>query len=235
MKRIRLEPRQHGPSGGRRRFLTRSGAMLAGAAAGPALAAIGPAPGGGVTTELMHEHGLILRVLLIYDAFRKRLSEGQDVDPKLLSPVVSIMTSAVHGHHEKIEEDIVFERLRGAEEHGEVISRLAGQHSIGRELTATIGRGVDPQSGGGADSDRLAEALGDFIDLYAPHEAREDTVVFPAFRREVSEEEMRGFREEVLEREKRLLGADWFSGAVKQIAEVERELGIHELKVKEPQ
>lgn len=220
---------------GRRSFLTHAGAMLGAGLVAPASFATDAAtPGCGVTTKLMHDHGLILRALLIYGAFRDRLNEGNNPDPKLLTPLVNLISTAVHGHHERVEEDVVFERLRGSDTHEEVISRLAGQHSIGRGLTATIGRGVDPGSGRALGKGKFAEALNDFIVLYAPHEAREDTVVFPAFQDKVPVDEMKAMQEEVAERERSVLGKDWFANAVSQIAEIERALDIHELRVKEP-
>lgn len=220
---------------GRRSFLTHAGAIIGGAlVAPPGFATDAATPGCGVTTKLMHDHGLILRVLLIYGAFRDRLNEGNNPDPKLLTPVLNLVSTAVHGYHERVEEEVVFERLRGEDAHEEVISRLAGQHSIGRELTATIGRGADPGSGRALGNDRFAEALNDFIVLYAPHEAREDTVIFPAFQKQVSADEMAAMQEGTAKRERKVLGEDWFPQAVQQVAEVERALGIHELQVREP-
>lgn len=221
-------------STGRRRFLRGVGGTLAAGIGIPAFAAASGTDACPVTTDLMHEHGLIMRVLLIYGQFRKQLEKGEKLDPDLLGPVSNLVATVVHGHHEQVEEKYVFARLRGVGDYETLVGRLTGQHRIGRELTATIAQAATPAHGQALGSERLNEALGDFIALYAPHEAREDSVVFPAFERHVSAKAMAAMREELVERERQALGADWFPEAVQQIATVEKALGIHQLKVKEP-
>ena len=65
--------------------------------------------------------------------------------------------------------------------------------------------------------------------MYRPHEAREDTVLFPAFRSVVTPQEYSSLGEEFEEKEHQLFGEEGFSGIVEQTAAIERALGIYEL------
>ena len=65
--------------------------------------------------------------------------------------------------------------------------------------------------------------------MYAPHEAREDTVLFPAIREVVSKKEYEALGEEFEKREHELFGEKGFEGMVERVADIEKQLGILEL------
>ena len=65
--------------------------------------------------------------------------------------------------------------------------------------------------------------------MYRPHEAREDTVLFPAFQKLVGHKEYDRLGEKFEEREHELFGQDGFEVAVRQVAELEGALGITDL------
>jgi hemerythrin superfamily protein len=65
--------------------------------------------------------------------------------------------------------------------------------------------------------------------MYEPHAAREDTVVFPAFKKAVGEERYSELGEQFEEIEKHEFGGDGFDMAVDKIAEIERALGTADL------
>ncbi|HZQ07717.1 MAG TPA: hypothetical protein VFD70_14130 [Anaerolineae bacterium] len=66
--------------------------------------------------------------------------------------------------------------------------------------------------------------------MYRPHEAREDTVLFPALHKLVSPHEYAAVGEEFEKQEHQLLGADGFEKIVDQVARLGKALGIHDLK-----
>jgi hemerythrin-like domain-containing protein len=68
-----------------------------------------------------------------------------------------------------------------------------------------------------------------FIRMYAPHEAREDTVLFPALRSVVSRNEFDALGEDFEEKEHELFGEDGFEKMVDRVATIERTLGIYDL------
>ena len=76
---------------------------------------------------------------------------------------------------------------------------------------------------------QLATALRQFIRMYAPHEAREDTVLFPALRTIVTPNEYDALGEDFEEKEHKLFGDDGFEAIVDRVAAIEKELGIYDL------
>ena len=71
--------------------------------------------------------------------------------------------------------------------------------------------------------------------MYRPHEAREDTILFPAFRKIVSKHEYGSLGEEFEKNEQRLFGKDGFETMVNKVAEIEKSFGKYELALFTPQ
>ena len=65
--------------------------------------------------------------------------------------------------------------------------------------------------------------------MYRPHEAREDTVLFPAFRSIVSKNEYDSLGDEFEKKEDELFGEEGFFKVVDQVAGLEKKLGIYDL------
>ncbi len=68
-----------------------------------------------------------------------------------------------------------------------------------------------------------------FNAMYRPHEAREDTVLFPAFRKIVSRHEYDSLGEEFKNNEHNLFGEDGFETMVNKVSDIEKSLGIYDL------
>lgn len=62
-----------------------------------------------------------------------------------------------------------------------------------------------------------------------PHEAREDTVLFPAFRTIVTPHAYDALGEAFEQREHRLFGEDGFEQIVDRVAAIEKRLGLYDL------
>ena len=65
--------------------------------------------------------------------------------------------------------------------------------------------------------------------MYSPHEAREDTVLFPAFKKIVSGNEYDSLGEEFEDKEHELFGQDGFEMMVNKVAGIEKRVGIYDL------
>jgi hemerythrin-like domain-containing protein len=76
---------------------------------------------------------------------------------------------------------------------------------------------------------QLIQALATFNVMYRPHEAREDTVLFPAFRKIVSKHEYDSLGEEFEKNEHKQFGENGFDSIVNKVSEIEKSLGIYEL------
>jgi hemerythrin-like domain-containing protein len=80
-----------------------------------------------------------------------------------------------------------------------------------------------------SEKQQLVKLLTDFNTMYRPHEAREDTILFPAFRKIVSHHEYDALGEEFENNEHKLFGKSGFEGMVEKVAGIEKSLGIYEL------
>jgi hemerythrin-like domain-containing protein len=174
--------------------------------------------------DLMQEHGVLERILLIYDEASRRISVSEQLDLAVVTSAAGIIRRFVEDYHEKLEEQFVFPRLQAAGREVELVAVLLRQHERGRQLTEAILRRA--QSGA---SPELAELQRSFIRMYRPHAAREDTVLFPAFRAVVGRSRYRELGEEFEEKEHQLFGEHGFEQVVKQVADLEQALGIHDL------
>ena len=180
--------------------------------------------------DLMREHGVLNRVLLIYDHHVHMLVAKQAFDGSVLASAADVIRHFVEDYHEKLEEDFLFPRFRKAGKLVNLVDTLIAQHKAGRTLTAQIRELASVATlKYVSDTDKLAEALREFLRMYRPHEAREDTVLFPAFRSIVSAHEYDSLGEDFEKKEDELFGEDGFFKVVDQVAELEKKLGIYDL------
>jgi hemerythrin-like domain-containing protein len=222
----------------RRDFLGKSGAILAASAFGHAslFAAETKHERGGKKEEvsppedLMREHGVLKRILLIYDEALRRMDASQDLPPEPLAASARIIREFIEDYHEKLEEDFLFPRFRKAGQHVDLVEVLLQQHRAGRRLTDITMRLATNQALKSADDRRkLADSMRQFIRMYSPHEAREDTVLFPAFHGIVSANEFDSLGEDFEKKEDELFGEDGFFKIVDRVAEIEKKFGIYDL------
>jgi len=79
------------------------------------------------------------------------------------------------------------------------------------------------------DQNRLRDDLRAFVRMYAPHEAREDTVLFPALHQIVSRREYDAMGEQFEKIERQTFGGDGFDIYVDKVEALEKQLGIYDL------
>jgi hypothetical protein len=58
--------------------------------------------------DLMREHGVLNRILLIYEEGLRRLRAKQDVPPEVFHKPAALVRSFVEDYHEKLEEEFIF-------------------------------------------------------------------------------------------------------------------------------
>ncbi len=184
----------------------------------------------GPPEDLMREHGVLKRVLLIYGEALRRLDARQVFPPEALSDAAKIIRTFVEDYHEKLEEDFLFPRFEKANQLVDLVKVLRTQHQAGRRVTDVTMRFANLQSLKN-DSERaqLIASMEQFIRMYNPHEAREDTVLFPAFRKIVSPHEFDSLGEDFEKKEDELFGEDGFEKVADKVAGIEKHLGIYDL------
>jgi hemerythrin-like domain-containing protein len=186
----------------------------------------------GAVEDLMREHGILRRCILAFRESAGRLRiEPQDVDASALNDTAKLFRSFGEDYHEKkLEEAHIFPRVRrtllGADA---PVAILLAQHARGREITEYILSATSGAHVAVADAESLARAFDSFETMYANHTAREDTIVFPAWKDQLSPAELAemGNLFETIERAE--FGEDGFDDAVKRIADIEEKLGLKNL------
>lgn len=181
--------------------------------------------------DLMREHGVLRRVLLVYGEAIRRLESRQEVPPVALQRSASIIRTFIEDYHERLEEEFLFPRFKKAGSNTELVDVLARQHEAGRRVTERITRIVrtDAFLRDAGQRDALVAALREFIRMYEPHAAREDTELFPSFRKTVSPTEFNQLGDQFEKREHDLFGEQGFERFVTQVADIEKMLGINAL------
>jgi hemerythrin-like domain-containing protein len=178
--------------------------------------------------DLMREHGVLKRVLLIYREVIHRIDAKQDFPPDVVTSSAKLIRSFVEDYHEKLEEDHLFPRFRKAGKLVNLVDVLYAQHQAGRRVTdrimATAGSLKTAD-----DRNRLARDLEAFNRMYAPHEAREDTVLFPAIHKIVTSHEYDAMGEQFEKIERTTFGGDGFDIYLDKIEALEKKLGIYDL------
>jgi len=185
-----------------------------------------PTPG----EDLMAEHGLLIRILLIYRHLLATQASGLPVSAAHAHDSALIIHDYIEAFHEELEEAYVFERLMQAGRLKPTVSTLLVQHARGRELTQLI---LAESAGSGslptAVVSRVASAMAGFVRMYEPHEAREDTVVYPAFRALLSPAEIADLGDRFAQLQSEQFGSDGFAAMVGRVSAIEQALGIYDL------
>lgn len=182
--------------------------------------------------DLMREHGVLRRILFVFSEAAARLrSTPLTVAPDALNKAVTLFHAFGEDYHEKkLEEAYIFPALLKARpDTAADIGTLIVQHQRGREindyiLAATRGAAIKTLDAAG-----LAQAMESLVRMYRPHAAREDTVIFPAWKQTLTAGQLDEIGDRFEEIEHELLGKDGFESAVKQISAIEARLGLTDL------
>jgi hemerythrin-like domain-containing protein len=185
--------------------------------------------------DLMREHGLLNRILLIYDHCNIKLSNHETFPLEALHNSANIIRSFIEDYHEKQEEEFLFPRFEKANTLTELVKTLRIQHQAGRVITEQIIQFSGMKSISADEGLKLTKLLSDFNAMYRPHEAREDTVLFPALSKIVSKNEYDAMGEDFEKNEHKLFGEDGFDTMVDKVGNIEKQLGIFDLSLFTPQ
>jgi len=205
--------------------------LIAGLASATALAACG---GGGdedvgAVEDLMREHGVLRRAILVFRESAGRMRQGTSVDPALLVRTAKLFRSFGEDYHErKLEEAHIFPAVKKAGgPAAATVDVLIDQHNKGRMVMDSVmtlaGKGP------AGNPENLSQSLDQFELMYANHAAREDTIIFPAWKKAIGPHNVEEMGEKFEDIEKAQFGGDGFDQAVKEIGEIEQALGLSDI------
>ena len=184
----------------------------------------------GAAEDLMREHGVLNRILLIFEEGLRRLHGKEEVGPEVFRRPAELVRKFVEDYHEKLEEKFIFPEFEKQKKLTDLVKVLRQQHEAGRGLTEVILRDAADDRFTKEDArHQLVESCQAFIRMYRPHEAREDTVLFPALHKIVPAKQLKELGEQFEKEEDRLFGEEGFEKTVDKVAAIEKQLGIYDL------
>jgi len=182
----------------------------------------------GAVEDLMREHGVIRRILVVYreSALRLRVKPAS-VPPEILKRAASLLQTFGENYHERLlEEAHLFPAVKKAGgPAASLVDTLIAQHQRGRELTEYVLRATQGTIGVGH-AEPLSRVLEGFARMYEEHAAQEDTIVFQAWKKALSKRQLSEMGELFEDIEHKTFGKDGFDDASEKIADIEAGLGI---------
>jgi hemerythrin-like domain-containing protein len=194
------------------------------------------AKGGEVTAteDLMREHGVLRRALFVYSETALNLrGNPSSVAPDALQKTAILFRAFGEEYHEKkLEEAYIFPAVKNA---GGAAANLPDilvtQHQRGREITDYILGVTKGAKLGASDAEPLARAMESLVRMYRAHAAREDTIIFPAWKETLTAKQLDEMNDKFEEIEHQQFGEDGFEDAVKQMSDIEGNLGLADLSL----
>ena len=182
--------------------------------------------------DLMREHGILRRALLVYSEAAARLASGKaNVPLDALGRTATLFREFGEQYHERdLEEAHVFVPLiKSGGELAALARTLTAQHERGRQITGYLSAVARKRAIGPADTAALSSTLLSFVRMYEHHAAIEDTIIFPAWKAAISPAEYAELGEKFEQLEHAAFGEDGFEKAAKDIASIEQSFGLDDL------
>jgi len=184
------------------------------------------------TEDLMREHGVIRRALLVYvEVVPKLRQNAAAIDAAALQRTAKLFRTFAEDYHERmLEEQHIFPTVRKM---GPELARYADvlieQHNRGREITEYVLAVTNGPKISTGHAEPLARAFEGLDRMYENHAAREDTIVFPAWKKNFSNKQLDELSDQFEEIEHKMFGKDGFEDAEKTISGIESTLGFADL------
>ena len=184
------------------------------------------------TEDLMREHGILRRALLVYqESVVKLRQDAASLPPEALEKTANLFRVFGEDYHEKkLEEVFIFPTVRTAPGMAaSYVDVLLKQHTSGREITNYVLSITKDDRIATNSVEPLAKALESFVRMYEHHAAIEDTVIFPAWKSATGQGQLDELGEKFEEIEHEQFGDDGFEMALKRMEEIENSLGLSNL------
>jgi hemerythrin-like domain-containing protein len=183
------------------------------------------------TEDLMREHGVLRRALLVYQETATKLTSGSTIPPEPLQKTAKLFRDFGEEYHEKkLEEVYIFPAVKKAGgPAGSYADVLIAQHQRGREITDFILAATAGPKISTSNIKSFATALESLVRMYEHHAAIEDTIVFPAWKQTLNSEQLDEMNDKFEDIEHEQFGKDGFENALQQMAAIEQSLGLADL------
>lgn len=186
------------------------------------------------TEDLMREHGILRRALLVYQESATRLRQDPaSVPPDALEKTANLFRVFGEDYHErKLEEVFIFPTVKKAPGAAPAyVDILLAQHVRGREITNYLLSISKADRIPSNSTETLAKTLESFVRMYEHHAVIEDTIVFPAWKAAAGQSQLDEFGARFEDIEQEQFGDDGFEVALKRMEEIETSLGLSNLEM----
>ena len=191
-----------------------------------------PEPEVTATEDLMREHGVLRRALLIYAELADKIRRNPaSIDAAALHKTAQLFRRFGEDYHEKmLEEQHIFPLVRKLKgEAAKYPDVLVAQHQRGREITdymlaVTAGPRIASRH-----AEPLARVIEGFVLMYQNHAAREDTIVFPAWKENFTSKQLDEIADQFEDIEHKMFGKDGFEDAERTIGGIELTFGLADI------
>ena len=181
------------------------------------------------TEDLMREHGILNRIMLIYEEVLYKIEHKISFDLQLVFDSAKIIKEFIEEYHEPLEEKYIFAFLLERQMYVELIAELTKQHRLSKLITNKIFMYINS-----ADLVKLSKYIKMFLYMYRAHESREDTVIFNQFRKIAGSKIMESYGEKFEESEHELFGPGGYENILSKVTDIEIKIGIHNLQTYTP-
>ena len=184
------------------------------------------------TEDLMREHGVLRRALLIYGELADKIRQQPgSIDAAALHKAAQLFRTFGEDYHEKmLEEQHIFPIVRKMKgEAAKYPDILVAQHHRGREITDYMLAVTNAPRIASNHAEPLARVIQGFVLMYQNHAAREDTIVFPAWKENFTAKQLDEISDQFEDIEHKMFGADGFEDAEKTIGGIEQTFGLADI------
>jgi hemerythrin-like domain-containing protein len=171
--------------------------------------------------SLSRDHAMRERVLLLYDEAVRRTDANEGVPLSALHDAAVLMRTYFEQFHEHVEEEFVFPQFEQKGRFVQLVEVLRAQHDAGRRATDAIIGAVDEHA--------VRDQVFGSARMMRAHDAREDTVLFPALHRLLRSSELSRLARVIHQRELAMFGDEGYVRLLASVSDLEQRFGLKDL------
>jgi hemerythrin-like domain-containing protein len=178
------------------------------------------------TDDLMDEHRVIERMLVILTKASNRLEKGQDVDSELYVDAVDFLKNFADKCHHTKEEKLLFEKMMERGVSGEVgpIAVMMREHQDGRAHVKSLDK-LSKEKMSKTTREGLIKSSRAYVDLLSKHIQKEDNVLYPLANQILDKEDQKELEKGFEEVEEKVMGPGVHERYHKMIEQWEQKYG----------
>lgn len=186
--------------------------------------------------DLMLDHAVAERLLLIYQEGTRRMRAKESVDARVFHETAELVRKVVEDYHQKREEAHILGQFGEHAELAALAKTLREQHGIARKLTDKILEASTAERFAGGDGRRVVGLSCEaYVRMYRPHMAMESTELFQTLYEVVPEKKLDNIAAQFQKLEQQTFDEGGLDKVLADVERLEKELHIDTLESYAPQ